>query len=231
MKNMLAALGILLFTSAAYSSEVKAPFGLTWGETKNQLGAKGVSCNYGTKRFLTCHESAQEHDSSKGTLKSCALSDSRGKTLPRPVSFGKYYSLAFDSADRLHCAYVVSDRMPNIFSNAVGAKGKALYVRVKSSLIKKYGQPTTVNDDFYCIAPNDCKNWGSVWEPSGGGKISMYLSEVPEAFRRAMAMFGKEVSGTGHLKLLYESPEIAGTDRAREKHRRKLEEAADDSGL
>lgn len=231
MKDILAALGIFLSTPA-----VEAPFGLAWGETKSQLEAKGVPCVHnpddsGFKpRSLTCLEEIYRTRSFKritGGLGSCSI-----KTPPQRVSFGKYYRIVFDSAERLQCAYVSSDYMPNIFSNAAGAKGKAIYARVKSKLIKKYGKPTIVNDDFYCIAPNNCENWGSVWEPAGGGKISVYLEEVDDAFRKVMAQIGAKIPmGSGDLNMLYESPEIVGIDRARENRRKKLEGAADDSGL
>lgn len=231
MKIMLSSFAVLFFTTGAFAGEVLAPFGLTWGETKSQLEAKGVvrgGCErYAVETCRAAHSANSFSLSSAGALTSCIA------TPAKPAAFGEFYLLVFDSANKLQCAGMSSGDIPKVFT---GSEGKALYARAKSSLGRKYGEPATVKDQSFCIESGGCENFGSVWEPGDGGRILLYLRAAPEAyikFRQMTADLTGDVvpPGLGSLHLEYESPERAAVERARKNLRKKQEEKSDDSAF
>jgi len=222
MKIMLSSFAVLFFTTGAFAEEVLAPFGLTWGETKSQLEAKGVVRGCKTYAVETCRAA---HTVIGSTPRSSVGLTLCSATPTKPAAFGNYYGLVFDSANALQCVLMASGTVSP-------QKGKAFYVRAKSSLVKKYGKPSTVNDEFYCRENVGCENFGSAWEPDGGGRVLAYIKPQSASFIKMMNEIGGNLPlDAVSFKLEYESPERAAVERARNNLRKKQNEASDDSAF
>lgn len=179
MKNLIKGIIVLILANNAYAAEIMAPFGLQWGESKQALKKKGV---------------VYEKCTTNLSLTICTTN----KPL-KSVSFGDIYQLIFDSKQGLQKVIMLSN---DITDDITGSEGKALYSKVKSSLVKKYGESKDYEynglklydeyDEFYqCLAYSGCGSWLSLWEPSGGGTALVSLEGLGR--------------GKGYLKLTYES--------------------------
>ena len=178
MKKLVLA-SLLTLSSSLSALEIGAPFGFNWGQSKEELVSAGVE-------FSTCLE--------KSGIESCQTS-----TPLKDVSFGDVYILRFDSEQGLQQVVMIGN---SIESDVLGSKGKSIYSDVKSSLVKKYGEPESYEyvgeklydgyDEFYqCLKYDGCGVWASFWSPENGGHIQMRLIGL--------------LRGVGHLKLTYES--------------------------
>lgn len=172
-------ISLMLLTTSSLASEISAPFGFTWGQSKSELQSSGVK------------------------LTECSIDDGletcRTVTPIKGVSFGQLYVLFIDEESGLHKVVMISE---NITSDITGAEGKALYSKVKSSLDNKYGDSKSYEyigmklydeyDEFYqCLKYDGCGTWASFWAPEGGGAAVVELAGVGR--------------GSGFLKLSYES--------------------------
>jgi hypothetical protein len=176
---------IFLFTvKSVVATEVTAPFGLKWGQTKKELTAKKVN--------LTDCSTSQKITSCK------TINPVKG------VSFGELYMLFIDDDKGLQKITMISK---DITSDISGSEGKALYGKVKKSLTKKYSTATEYEyigrklydeyDEFYqCLAYDGCGNWIALWEVNNGGNAIVQLKGLKR--------------GKGYLTLTYESKEWSG---------------------
>ena len=181
MNNKLITLIITISLSvSALGSEILAPFGFNWGDTREQLISKGIK--------LDCGNEADR------------LSICRTERAVVDVSFAKSYSLVFDDKIGLIKVQMAGN---DIESDITGSKGKELYSRVANSISEKYGVPSSYEysgrevyreyDEFYqCLKYDGCGNWVSYWGESNSlGFITLQLIGSSR--------------GTGYLRILYES--------------------------
>ena len=203
MKNAIKVIIIFILVNNAYATETEtiAPFGLHWGESKQKLKKSGVVLDKCTtdKRLSIC--------TTKKPIK--------------PVSFGEIYQLIFDSKRGLQKVTMLGN---DITGDITGSEGKELYIKVKSSLAKKYGETKDYEysglkvydeyDEFYqCLAYSGCGSWLSFWEPVNGGTLSVSLEGLGR--------------GKGFLKISYESKKWAIVVD----ERKKKESSNDDNAL
>jgi hypothetical protein len=178
-KLSLALFSLLFFFITNTHAEILAPFGFTWGMSKETIISKGVV-------FKECK--------SDRSLDICQT-----KKSIRSVSFGDTYILFIDSKTGLQKIVMASK---NITNDIRGTSGKELYFKVKKSLIKKYGEPKNYeyigkklykeDDEFYqCLKYSGCGSWTSFWiKPKKGTVVAELLGLT---------------RGKGYLKLGYES--------------------------
>lgn len=178
MKKIIA-ISTLLITMNSFASEIEAPFGFAWGQSKSDITSAGVA-------FTEC---AIDKD-----IETCQTS----KPI-KGVSFGELYALFIHKDKGLHKVIVISK---DIKSDSTGAEGKALYSKVKTSLDKKYGSSRSYeytgnklyeeNDEFYqCLKYDGCGSWVTFWSLDNGGNALIELKGVAR--------------GHGFLRLAYES--------------------------
>ena len=202
MKNVITGFIIFILVNAAYAAETEtlAPFGLHWGESKQKLNKSGVVF----EKCITDRE----------------LSICTTKKPIKPVSFGDIYQLVIDSKRGLQKVAMLSN---DITDDITGSEGKELYAKVKSSLIKKYGEAKDYEysgwkiydeyDEFYqCLAYPGCGSWLSYWEPQNGGTVSVSLKGIGR--------------GKGYLKITYESKKWAVVVNERKKKESSYDESA-----
>ncbi|WP_448246883.1 hypothetical protein [Thalassotalea agariperforans] len=157
MYKFLWLLSFISFNSIA--KNIEAPFGFEWGMSQKNIEAKQI-------QLIKCE--------SELNITSC-----ESKSAIKNVSFGDVYYLYFDSKLGLQKIKMLSK---DITSDSTGTKGKALYEKIKSSLIKKYSEPKsyeivggelyTEHDDFYqCLKYDGCGIWSSLWNNQKGGVV------------------------------------------------------------
>ena len=156
-----------------------APFGLEWGLSKEQVTAMGVK--------LTPLDPTEESYATK--------------TLPKNLSDGKYYLLAFMQGFGLVEIRVLTSSITN---DVYGSKGKERYNELKTAIVNKYGKPSKEwewtdgsrlyddSDQFYeCLRSPPCGLWASAW---GNDTDGMILLEI-----------ASDKPGVGYISLSYAS--------------------------
>ncbi len=200
MKKMLSAI-LFLLSLNVQAIEVTAPFGFKWGQSQEELKNKHVTLN-------NCSESNK--------ITSCKTTNPI-----KGVSFGEEYILIMDEEKGLQKVILISK---NITSDISGSDGKALYGKIKRSLIKKYNKPESLEhvglelykeyDEFYqCLKYEGCGGWFAYWKIKNGGNAILQLKGIKR--------------GTGYIKLTYESKYWGGiVDSIKER-----EQASDEDAL
>lgn len=182
MKKALTAI-VLLTSLNVSATSINAPFGFEWGQSKADIKSKGVV-------LKNCTE--------KNKIYACETTKP-----PKGVSFGESYNLYIDYEKGLQKVVLIG---VDIKSDITGSDGKEQYSKIKSSLTKKYGEPTPYEtigqklykeyDEFYqCLKYDGCGQWFSVWSPDNDGAIVLQLKGLSR--------------GKGYLTLVYESKEWA----------------------
>lgn len=189
---------ITSYSAAANNTSGIAPFGFKWGESKAQLIKHGIKLTDCTDLpgFTACYT----------------------KDSVKPVSFASKYLLFINKKVGLQKVVLISNR---ISSDITGSEGKQLYATIKTTLSKKYGEPTSYEyvgaklydeyDEFYqCLKYDGCGSWASFWKEKNGDGIVMQLRGISR--------------GEGELSLIYES---AGFSKI--KKQEKLKTTSNDS--
>lgn len=188
MKSILAAvLKIVLLavgmSQAALAQSNDAPFGLSWGQSAEELRARGVNLSQ-TKR------------ESDFTFFSATK-------VPIGISIAEKYSIIIH--DR-HGLQKVAMHSENFNNDPSGSDGRKAYADYKEALAGKYGPPDSrysrevvgvklykERDEFYeCLKYTGCGMWSSLWSLANGGTIGLELKGISR--------------GTGWLNLTYEGP-------------------------
>ena len=183
-KNIFNLLFVYFFLSSianVVAAEIMAPFGLEWGQTQKQLNNKNID-------LTDC-----------STIKKVTSCTTTNPT--KSVSFGELYLLFIDEEKGLQKIKMLGK---DIVSDVSGLEGKALYSKVKKSLIKKYDKAKEYEyigltvykeyDEFYqCLKYDGCGSWYAFWEGESGGTIGLQLKGLSR--------------GKGYLSLTYESKE------------------------
>lgn len=174
----------LVLSFSVFAKEIAAPFGLVWGQSKQELESMSV-------KFYKC-------ENTQGFVR-C-----RTKNPPKTVSFAEFYDLAFHQDTGLQEIVMAGNTIAN---DIAGSKGKALYAKVKSSLTRKYGQPHDSReviglklydeyDEFYqCLAYSGCGLWLSYWVGGAGGVVGLRLKGLSR--------------GKGWLRMSYQSKALS----------------------
>ena len=171
-----------IFLNLKAATEIEAPFGFVWNQTKSELISKGfvlTECN----------------DSQEIPVESCTL-----KTSPKKYSKADFFSLIFAKNKGLQKVSMLGKDIKN---DPYGSSGKEQYRSLSSSLAKKYGEPSDTfewtgrdlykdSDEFYeCLNYQNCGSLTSYWLEGTEGTITLDLRGVSR--------------GAGFIKLTYES--------------------------
>lgn len=187
-KNLLVLI-LFLFAGVSFADEdsvgFNAPAGFTWGDTKSQIEAEGVSfgkCKK-VKHFLRCS----------------------ARSAPKNISFVKGYLLMFDAqSERLVQVLVAWDSIKN---DSFGKKGKKQYDGLKNALMSKYPDSKIRStervgdrvfrdrDEFY-----ECLNYGI----KCGAWVSVFSWDSGNESRILLGIRANSL-GEGNIAILYES--------------------------
>lgn len=133
-------------TGVAGAQAVLAPWGLTWGQSKAEVEALGV------------------------TLVECEMKDDtevcNAATLPDGLPGADFFRLRFRNGQELVAATFAS---ATIHDDRDGEKGKALYEELRAGVVADYGEG--IRDEtadvllgFYdCLNTEGCGQWRSAW--------------------------------------------------------------------
>lgn len=168
LKSVTTCLIILLWSTSCLADN--APFGLNWGMTKSQAKTQGLEIypidqEFGLELFVA-------------------------KELPKDLSIVKgHYELTFDSNRGLQQVKMVSQKIEN---DPSGNKGKELFSKLKTALIKKYGEPivnyqrvnnklSDSDNKFYqCLSDSECGGWMVIFG-NNNMSINLELEGTPQA--------------------------------------------------
>jgi hypothetical protein len=148
-------LSVLFLSSTALCGKYGAPFGLSWGMTKQEVKALGVKLS---------------PMGSETRLKMCSTA-----SLPKNIPIADLYTLVFDDKYGLQRVIMGSKIIKN---DLYGTKGKREFDKLKQALTNKYGEPSEFNeiiglqlwdkpDEFYqCLQYDGCGIWIAIFTDS-----------------------------------------------------------------
>ena len=183
-------LAVMSLASAAAAQAQDAPFGFEWGQSLET--AEAITGTQASPELLW----NRVH----------ALHTETAPSVPPDTDF---ISLAIDPALGLGRITWFSDDIVNdVFGNA----GKEKYLKYKTILSGKYGQPTSSGeisgrelweeaDEFYqCLAYDGCGMYFTIWRAEGGLEIALQL----KGLRRGQGYIEITYEGANWDRIIYE---------------------------
>ena len=182
------------FAQTEEKKAIAAPFGLKWGQSKDEIRALGVKFGIVNIFGFTSTDKCTD----EGAYEYCITN-----SLPKNIENVYFYRLTINPKYGLIEVYYESESFVN---DSYGTHGKEAYQRIKDFISAKYGAPISEeyeggtelssNKYFYeCLENEKCGQWRSDWEGTNDGFIQLRL--YPES------------DDGGSLSLFYVSPDYS----------------------